>query len=112
MTLHRQALRSAFQADHRDLACGHPYPVVRRRGDEGEPADHDSAHQKVHLAHRRRRALALQDLEVVAVVRLDPRFRFEVIEIIETVIIMLPILTMDYSSETDACTQPRSVSWP
>ena len=44
--------------------------VVRRRRDEGEATDHRALDDEVELAERRRRALPLQDLEVVAVVRL------------------------------------------
>src|SRR5215471_3875702 len=46
------------------------HAVVRRRGDQREAPDHQTADDVVHAAERRRGPLPLEDLEEVAVVRL------------------------------------------
>ena len=48
------------------LHAGHQ--VLRRRGDQGEAADHHTLHHEVQLPERRRRTLPFQHLEVVPMV--------------------------------------------
>src|SRR5205814_6476837 len=50
------------------LHSGHS--ILSRRSGEGESANHGAANHEVHLSHRRRRSLPLQDLEVVTVISL------------------------------------------
>src|SRR4029450_11442460 len=57
-------------ANDERLHSGHA--ILSRRGCQGEPTDHRSLNNKVHLAQRRGGTLPFQNLEIVAVIRLTP----------------------------------------
>src|SRR5438094_5122444 len=65
-----------------DDKCLHPcYPVLGGRGSQGKPPDHGILNDEIHLPQGRRRALPLQDLEIITVIRLRlTRIRIALLE--------------------------------
>src|SRR5205807_1300484 len=59
---------SVLANDERLHTCD---PVFCRRSRERKPTDHGTLYEKIHLSHRRGGTLPLQNLEIVAVIRLS-----------------------------------------